>query len=138
MAASALERWSNNALNLRAQPREADTTAPEGRGISTAQLSNPNAAMVAARGPGSGSLSSPDGPPWAKPVPVWLGLVGLMVAYHFVEQHPNSGIDKVSILHISVGNLTKVTLMAVIGLNLGKWILGYWKVPGVSDLFLAA
>lgn len=135
MAKSAISRWANS-IKINSNLQQADTTSPDGLGVTTPQLSNPNVAAIVAAPPGSGDLAPKA--PWQQPVPVWLGLVGLMVLYKYVEEHPSSGVEKASLFRISIGNLLKVTIMAVIGLNFGKWVLTYWRVPGISTLFLAA
>lgn len=38
----------------------------------------------------------------------------------------------------SVFNLVILTFMVVIGLNLGKWLLNKYPIPGLTELFNAA
>lgn len=70
-------------------------------------------------------------------VPWWLALIVLVIAVKFIaEKNDEAGEFK----NIRVGffNIMVITLCAVIGLTLLKWIFGIYKVPGIAPLIEAA
>lgn len=68
----------------------------------------------------------------------WLfGLIGLLVLYKLVEEH-RGGREGFSEIKIGLNNLVKVTLFAVVGIVIGKFLFTKYDVPGLSPLFKAA
>jgi hypothetical protein len=110
-----------------------------GEGVSTSQRANVNVLNDEAAFNPIGSTIAPEahGAPWAQPVPVWLALVGLLIILKYVEEKNGQASDFASI-RVGFSNFLKIWIIAVVSLNLGHWIFGYWRVPGISTLVLAA
>jgi hypothetical protein len=81
--------------------------------------------------------------PWAnhpvfgKPLAWFLGLVGVLALYSYLEQK-HLPTEKLGIVKIGLGNLFRVGLLAVVFLVLAKMIFAKYQIPGFSDIFLAA
>lgn len=138
MSQSALLRLQNRIYKGAEQTTADVAGSPQGSGITTAQKSNPNVALVNPRGnlPGPVVGSAFHGSPLAQPVPIWFGLIALLVATRYFASKAGEASEYASI-RIGFYNIVVITLSAVVGINLGKWVFGYWKLPGISALWLA-
>lgn len=73
--------------------------------------------------------------PWAQPVPVWIALVAILFASkYFIEK----GGAKDEYFRIGFGNMLLFFFLWVVVANVSKWIFGFWRLPGISNLVLAA
>jgi hypothetical protein len=111
----------------------------QGAGLSTAQRSNTNALDTESFGAPLGTTIAPSahGAPWLQPVPVWIAFFALLVAAKYVaEKNGNEG--EFSTIRVGFYNIFVIWAVAVLSINLGKWIFGYWRLPGISALALAA
>ena len=134
-SASALAAWTNQG-SARANPKTGDTTAPAGSATSTALLSNPNVARDVGGSQTSEALPTSNNP-LAQPVPLWIGLIVLYFVWKYLEEHHNVAGEGIA-RKLNVRGILLTTLEVVIGLTFLKWIFGTWKLPGLSQLVLAA
>lgn len=109
----------------------------QGAGPSTEQKGNPNVVDADVDFSLPKKVVAPDAhaAPWAQPVPVWIAIVALLfIAKYFIEK----GGSKDEYMRIGFGNLGLFFIIWVIVANVSKWVFGYWRIPGISSLVLAA
>lgn len=91
--------------------------------------------------PGQGTPSAMDSgnggehPAGGNPLMVWIGMVILLVALHFVRR--NASALQANLISVNVFNLLVITVTAVVGITLFKMLFTKFMVPGVSPLVAA-
>jgi hypothetical protein len=121
--------WMNSA-----QARAGDTSP--GVGLSTGNQTS-GGAVGAATDVGMNVAPGLQGTTAGHPVTFWVGLVALLIALKYFAEWGGTGED---FRNIKIGffNTMVITFSAVIGLVFLKWVFGFYKIPGVSDVVLAA
>jgi hypothetical protein len=122
-----------------ALPGGADASAnPGGPGLTTSARTNQSALAAAGEDEFAGTVVAPQahGTAAGHVIPWWLALIVAIVVWKFLEERGDH--SALSELKIGVSNVIKVTVMAIIGLTLAKWIFGVYVVPGLSAVVEAA
>lgn len=71
--------------------------------------------------------------PLGHPIPWWLGLIVLLVALKFFAERTSQEAEFKGI-KIGFYNIMVITLSAIIGLTLTKWVFGVYSVPGLTTI----
>lgn len=123
-----------------ALPGGADASAnPGGPGLTTSARTNQTALSAAGQDEFSGTVVAPQaiGTAGAHVIPWWLFLIVAVVVWKFLEER-GSGSSAVSEIKLGVSNILKITVCAIIGLTLFKWVFGVYVIPGLSAVVEAA
>jgi len=74
-----------------------------------------------------------EGTPGGSPVAWWFGMIALIVILKFVAEKNGEEGDFKNI-RVGASNIAIITVSAVIGLTLLKWVTGIYKIPGLSQI----
>lgn len=109
----------------------------QGEGVTTEQRSNANlvAADIDFETPNKVIAPDAHSAPWAQPVPVLLAVAVLLFLAKVVIKKYGS---EAEYMRVGVGNFVLFFLFWVVIANVSKWVFGYWRIPGISSLVLAA
>lgn len=82
---------------------------------------------------GTGLLGTPAG----HPIAWWIGMGVLLVGVKFLAEKNSEGTEFKNI-RVGFFNIAIITLSAIFGMTLAKWVFGVYKVPGLSAIVEAA
>jgi len=111
----------------------------QGAGVSTEQRAVANVVDNDTKWGLPGTIVAPEmhSAPFAQPVPVWIAIAVLLVVAKFAAEKKGDASDFSSI-RLGTWNVVMITTVAILGINVAKWIFGYWRIPGISPLVLAS
>lgn len=78
-----------------------------------------------------------EGTPSGSPVAAWFGLVALVVIMKLIAEK-NGEEAEFKTVRIGATNIAIITISAIVGMTLLKWVFGIYKVPGISQVVEAA
>lgn len=78
-----------------------------------------------------------EGTPAGSPVAWWFAMGGILIAIKVLAEKSGEEAEFKTI-RIGATNIMIITLSAVVGLTLLKWVFGIYKVPGISQIIEAA
>jgi hypothetical protein len=122
-----------------ALPGGADASAnPGGPGLTTSARTSQTALAAAGQDEFSGTVVAPQavGTAGAHVIPWWIAIIVAVVIWKFLEE--KGGNSSLSEIKLGVSNVIKITVCAIIGLTLAKWIFGVYVIPGLSAVVEAA
>jgi hypothetical protein len=122
-----------------ALPGAADAAAnPGGPGLTTSARTNQTALAAAGQDTFSGTVVAPQaiGTTGAHVIPWWIALIVAVLVWKFLEER--GGDSSLSEIKLGVSNIVKITVCAIIGLTLFKWVFGVYVIPGLSAIVEAA
>jgi len=111
---------------------------PGGAGMSTGNKTMAGAVSADSKDvAGIDVLPQAEGTPAGHPVNWWIALIVLIVALKFAAENGNDG-SSFSNIKVGFWNVMVITLSAIVGLIFTKWVFGMYRIPGLSDIVLAA
>lgn len=110
-----------------------------GAGVSTPAATSPNviANEASLANPGTNVAPGLSGTAAGHPVSWYFGILVILVILKYVSEAAG---DKGEFKDVKIGflNIVTITFSAILGLIFLKWVFGMFRVPGLSDIVLAA
>lgn len=105
---------------------------------SVASAYSPDAMGMGASASVASATGAPVPPtPAGHPVTWWLALAAIFAAFVFVGRRVGQA-ESFSNIRFNAYNILGITLAALLGLTMFKFLLAKYRVPGLSDVILAA